>query len=412
MTGSFVGAMPAEDFLRKFMRYTRTMPAPPTEYDFSNMSGKDGELKMYPLFCEAINKSGICPGFKLVTVANDVDGNGIRLSPDLALLDKKLSFKKDSVYNDMQFWLEIKSSETADAFSDLKDPNSVEKNKGDSIATRGKLISYAAAVFSRQHRLHLFSVCICGHYARFFRWDRSGCIVSTQFDFHKQPYLLAYFFWCYSKLTCTERGFDSTVSPASEAEAKLLRDAMARYKTECEEQNRKNVTALRKPKDKESPWPAFRIQADFNGVIRKLIVGRPFWGSESPCGRATHGYTAYDTIAKRLVFLKDSWRTDNNHILAEGLMYTKLKGHNVPFLPVILAAGDVKINGKPQKTLTQNYANMRFRPKWLLPCSRLNTLIHYRVVQELAYPLVSVVSSKEAVQVMRDTVEGTSMSSD
>ena len=104
--------------------------------------------------------------------------------------------------------------------------------------------------------------------------------------------------------------------------------------------------------------------------------------------------------------MKDSWRIESTRILAEGAMYAKLKKCIVPFLPDILAAGDVRFNNKVQSTTTQRYANKLFPAEWQLPCSRLDTLIHYRIVQELAYPLVSAVSSKEVVQVIRDVVEG------
>ena len=194
--------------------------------------------------------------------------------------------------------------------------------------------------------------------------------------------------------------------PATRTEGRLLRKAVDQYEKECKAENRRNVTALRKPKDFEHSWPTYRVEVNTNGTSRELIIGRPFWDSDSPCGRATRGYMAYDTSEKRLVFLKDSWRTESTRILAEGVMYTKLKKLNVPFLPDLLAAGDVKFNNKVQKTVTQNYANKPFPPPWRWPCSRLDTLIHYRVVQELAFPLASAVSSKEVVQAMRDIVEG------
>lgn len=309
----------------------------------------------------------------------------------------------------MEFWMEVKAGEASDGFDNLKDANSVEKNKGDGSATRGQLISYAAAVLSRQHRLHLFSILICGTRARFFRWDRTGCTLSASFSLRDEPKWLAYFLWCYSKLTPVERGFDPTVKLASPSEAESLRKAVAKYKTDCEKQGRKNVTALREPKESEPEWPAYRIKVEVNRVgFRNFVIGRPFWGSDSATGRATRGYTAYDTVLKRLVFLKDSWRTDSSHILPEGEIYIKLKYYNVPFLPTVIAAGDVLVGGRPQKTITQRYANNKFPPAWRAPCSRLDTLIHYRVVQELAYPLISAVSSKEVVQALRDVVEGTS----
>lgn len=48
MTGSFVGAMPVETFLRTFMNYRAGMESTiPDTYNFSEISGVDGENAMY-----------------------------------------------------------------------------------------------------------------------------------------------------------------------------------------------------------------------------------------------------------------------------------------------------------------------------------------------------------------------------
>ena len=83
-----------------------------------------------------------------------------------------------------------------------------------------------------------------------------------------------------------------------------------------------------------------------------------------------------------------------------------MEDNAVPFIPTIFVADDVKIEGEEQKTLTQEYANTKDSPEWMMPCARLKTYVHYRVVQGLAYPLASAVSSKEAVQAIRDAIEG------
>ena len=353
-----------------------------------------------------INGSGLCPGFKTIILTNQVDEVDIPSRSSLAVLPDDTS-EDEYAYNHMDFWLEVQTGEAADPFSETNDLE-MEENNEDYARTRRELNSTAARVLSRQHRLHLFSIILCDHCARFMRWDRSGCLISERFDFHIHPELLGYFFWCYSKLSPMERGFDPTVQPATKAESRLLREAVAQYAQECDSRGRRNVTTLEESKGSEQPWTMYKVKVDFDGKSRALIIGRPFWDSGSPCGRATRGYLAYDMVEKRLVFLKDSWRTESTRILAEGMMYAKLKKRNVPFLPDVLAAVDIKLNNKIQKTVTQNYTNKPFPPPWLSPCSRLDTLIHYRVVQELAYPLASALSSKEAVQVIRDVVEGMS----
>ena len=329
---------------------------------------------------------------------HESDKPSVHPGPTIAVFSEDINGETAFEASKMDYLLDIKADRTVDPFFEKNDQDTiVEDNRA---KTSSQLISHAAAVFSQQHRLHLFSVLIHDHYARFARWDRSGCIISEQFDFHERPELLAYFFWCYAKLSPMERGFDPTVQPATSAEERLLRVALSQYEKECEAQRRRNVIALKKSEGSEQPWPAYKVEVDVNGKPHELVIGRPFWNSDSPYGRATRGYVAYDMAEKKLVFLKDSWRTDGARILPEGVMYAKLKKHNVPFLPDVLAAGDVKFNNKIQKTVTQNYTNKPFPPGWRSPCSRLDTLIHYRVVQELAYPLVSAVSSREVVQVI------------
>ena len=130
-------------------------------------------------------------------MANAVDAHGVRIRPDLASFRKgrkKQVLDPKKAFNLMDFWIEVKPKLSQDAFAHKDDFASLEKNKGESAKTRGQLISYAAAVMSRQHRTFLFSILICDHYARFFRWDRSGCIVSELFDLQEHPQYLAWFF--------------------------------------------------------------------------------------------------------------------------------------------------------------------------------------------------------------------------
>lgn len=51
-------------------------------------------------------------------------------------------------------------------------------------------IQNVADVFSRQNRMFVYSVSVRGTSARIFRWDRSGCVVTSSFDIHEEPDLL------------------------------------------------------------------------------------------------------------------------------------------------------------------------------------------------------------------------------
>ncbi|CAL1708927.1 unnamed protein product [Somion occarium] len=379
-------------------------PETSPEIDFSEMHSTGLEKYMYEALCNGINDSDVCPGFKLVNVASSADKNDIRLRPDLALVPSNVEDLMD--YTIMEFFVETKLSDLADPFSDNQDTtldHTSEKMTGDHAETLEQMISYATALLSRQHRIFAFSIALYGQYARFFRWDRAGCIVSDLFNFLEEPDILADFFWRYAHLTREGRGFDPTVVPASTAEAKLFSDALSRY---IQESKPRDVSYLQPKPDATYPISKMRVPTP-NGIW-ELIVGKPFWDADSP-GQSTRAYAAYDMVEKKIVFAKDSWRDENEDILSEAEIYETLKQSNVPFLPEIIAAGDVYMKAKEkvhQKTLTQRWSvNNGKTPIWQLPCAELRTLVHCRVVQELAYPLMSALSSKEVVQAIRDAIE-------
>ncbi|CAL1708939.1 unnamed protein product [Somion occarium] len=378
--------MPPRGFLEAFMRLKilrKLNPEDLPEVDFSEIPLKKLEVEMYQPLCDAINDSGVCSGFKLIDVSSSVDGNGIPLRPDLAFVPTDAEDLMD--YTVMECFVEAKLHDLADPFYGNTLNNTIEKMVGESAETRGQTISYAAALLSRQHRTFAFSILV--------------------FDYVEEPDILLEFFWCYARLTREERGFDPTVVPASAAEAKLLSDALSQY---IKESQPRNVSYLQPKPDSTYPFSKMLVPTP-NGT-RELIIGKPFWDADSPCGRATRAYAAYDMVEKKVVFAKDSWRDEDKDILSEAVIYDTLQKSNVPFLPEVIAAGDVymrvKKKKKFQRTLTQSWAVRSGKAvMWRLPCAELRTLVHCRVVQQLAYPLTSARSSKEAVQAIRDALE-------
>ncbi|CAL1708971.1 unnamed protein product [Somion occarium] len=406
MAGLFVGTMPPRDFLVDFLKMKSLEKLKTSlEVDLSGVPFKKVEKDMYEPLCNAINNSGICNGFKLVDVSSSVDKDDIRLRPALALVPSSAEDLMD--YTIMEFFVEAKLSDLADPFYDNQDTcldDTTENMTGESVETREQIIDYTTALLSRQHRRFAFSIVICGQYARFLRWDRAGCIVSDIFDYLEDPDILLDFFWCYARLTREERGFDPTVVPASAAESKLFSDALSRY---IEESKPRDVSYLQPSPD--STYRISKMHIPMVKGIRELIVGKPFWDADSP-SRTTRAYAAYDMVEEKIVFAKDSWRDEDDGVLSEAEIYDTLKRNNVPFLPEVIAAGDVYVKAKKkkvyQRTLTQKWSTANSKPTlWCLPGASLRALVHCRVVQELAYPLMSALSSKEVVQAVRDAIE-------
>ncbi|EPQ50667.1 hypothetical protein GLOTRDRAFT_13625, partial [Gloeophyllum trabeum ATCC 11539] len=60
---------------------------------------------------------------------------------------------------------------------------------------RGQIINYAAEIFARQHRTHVFSLIILGEYVRLVRWDRSGAVFTERIPYVDEPQHLSEFLW-------------------------------------------------------------------------------------------------------------------------------------------------------------------------------------------------------------------------
>ncbi|KAG7442400.1 uncharacterized protein BT62DRAFT_905846, partial [Guyanagaster necrorhizus] len=69
------------------------------------------------------------------------------------------------------------------------DSNSIE-----GMETPGQIASYPGATMMLQYRSHLFTILICGQFARFIRWDRTRAIVSMSFDYTNDPDLVSDFY--------------------------------------------------------------------------------------------------------------------------------------------------------------------------------------------------------------------------
>ncbi|TFY51767.1 hypothetical protein EVJ58_g10393 [Rhodofomes roseus] len=178
-------------------------------------------------------------------------------------------------------------------------------------------------ILRQQFLLHFFTIFICLDHIWLLRWDRAGLVVSEPFNFAEEPQHLYTFFYRFASMDDVQRGRDPTVVPASEAEVKVMRSIdqfdSAWHKT----QYTATMTA---------GWPIYKVLIPEEDVIstaelsegrkdradselsegreRGFLVGKPYFMSDSPTGRGTRGYIAYDVAEHRLVFLKEYWRLD------------------------------------------------------------------------------------------------------
>ncbi|EPS95907.1 hypothetical protein FOMPIDRAFT_100056 [Fomitopsis schrenkii] len=292
----------------------------------------------------------------------------------------------------------------------------------------GQIAEYVAKAFRRQHRLHFFTLYVFAGQARIIRWDHAGAIISTPFDFAQDPALLYQVIWRYASMTRVQRGYDPSAVLATKEEIEEMRAfqckpheswlARARdnaldkpgwpvYKVIMPVKSLVEVQKLTPitddiPRDEESDIEAMKERSAVANEL-SFVVGRCYFASSSPTGRCTKGYIAYDICGRRLVFLKDYWRSyvDEDTSSSEGYMLVFLRTKNVPNVPTPLAYEDVGIHeGACQETYTQ-----RLLAKHEGTGRRPTVQRHYRlVVKEIGRPLEDHGTPKELARGVYDAI--------
>lgn len=309
------------------------------------------------------------------------------LKPDIGVYHTSRTPSRITDFSTMEFWVEFKYNADHDAFRDTAKPNETpdgsdefshfEHNSQQSRLTRGQIASYAAAQLGTQFRTHIFSLLICGSFARFIRWDRASAIVSKRFDYVVDGHYLAEFISRYSSQN--HGGVDASVSPATSHETDLATEHFA-YQA-------KEYLKLMVPRGSDSNLPG------------SYLIPCPQYLSRSPFGRATRSFFAYDIVNKKRVFLKDYWRVDEPGMEKEGDIYAELKKHGVRHIPSFDCGGDVYHHHTLAHTLTQNSWGRR---RTGIPCYK-----HYRMVLSSVFrDLLSFQSSWEYVKAVADAMEG------
>ncbi|EPS95080.1 hypothetical protein FOMPIDRAFT_1133186, partial [Fomitopsis schrenkii] len=258
---------------------------------------------------------------------------------------------------------------------------------------------YVLEVFKRQHRLHLLTLYVFAGQARIIRWDRAGAIISTPFDFEKDPALLYRVIWRYAAMTRVQRGHDPSAVLATKDEIEEMRAF------QCKPHESRLARARDNALDKPG-WPVYKVTMSRAAAANEIyfVVGRCYFASNCATGRCTKGYIAYDVCGRRLVFLKDCWRSyvDDESTPSEGFMLDYLRRKNVPNVPTPLAYEDVGIHeGACQETYTQHLLATHEETGRRPIVQR-----HYRlVVREIGRPLEDHRTPKELAGGIYDAIQ-------
>lgn len=223
------------------------------------------------------------------------------------------------------------------AFEDLRIQYRVERAFGQHIA-------YALEIQARQHRLSVLSISLCGSRARFFRWDRSGFVVSRSFDVREEPEILCEFIARFACASDKERGHDQSVEMATAEEEATFHDVVT-----CHVGDQLGVTGDSLADAVKEHYQVGRVMAmqvfvntsggsNTDVVVERYLVSRPVTSPSTLGSRATRGYWAVQASTKRLVFLKDTWRLD---LESEGDVIAGLHAAGVRNVPLLVAHGDV-----------------------------------------------------------------------
>ncbi|KAI1791953.1 hypothetical protein LXA43DRAFT_369093 [Ganoderma leucocontextum] len=299
----------------------------------------------------------------------------------------------------LELLIEVKWDPKAAPFSSRYTPRSPFLPTGrERCLSRGQLAEYAVEMFHRQHRQFLFVIHFMCDCARFLRFDRSGAVVSEEFDYVAHPEVIGTFLSRLSGMGRAERGHDPTATLASESEAATFRELHTRFHVD-------SATARGLRSAVAEGWPIFKLTVDapFSSdgapvrrgatpTQRQFLVGKPASQSPSLVGKGAKGFVAYDLTTDTVVFIKDSWRLDSRDVQSEYEIYLQLreKATGELYVPTLLGGGDVSFDGQRQRAQCCVESDEDVRP---------GPLVHCRLVfKEICRPLEDFTNSFELVK--------------
>ncbi|KAF9484763.1 hypothetical protein BDN70DRAFT_872007 [Pholiota conissans] len=269
-----------------------------------------------------------------------------------------------------------------------------------------ELHSTATEVFSRQLRNFLFTLLMTPNEARFFRWDHAGVVMSASFDYRKDPGMLCRFLWQFGNASDAQRGWDAGVVRASAKEEALFKDRIELHVRSQLVDDFKDIEGEYKRHYEANNVVKLPVRhTTQDGVVDEnfFLVSRPVARPRSMASRSTRGYWAMDLKTKEIVFLKDTWRTNNEDMEVEGDVLRSIEGvPNVPTLVCYGDVGDASSFDHAYITQTDRYRTAEWNAHRPV-ISKLTSRIHYRqVTKEAGYPLTNLAGSGELLRAVRD----------
>ncbi|KAI0073755.1 hypothetical protein K474DRAFT_1774508 [Panus rudis PR-1116 ss-1] len=424
ITERLAGPMPPQLFLETFLESddpTTLSPLPRVSRKiFSSIKPCSSRQCIEETLAHAITIHGFCPNFSFEIRPEKYDRNLSRnLRPRLCLFSPDTDVGND--WQSMEFFVVVNDNESVDPFAHaLTSPAKSPQGGHDAACQTAleELESYFVAQLSRQHRRWIIALYVIGQRVRFLRIDRAGLVVTAEFNYVRGPRTLIEFFWRYSYLSPSERGFDATVTVATALERRLLSSAVIEFDMSAGLGKTRPYPNIQHTLSKD--YPAYKIEVTdkVSSLKTQYIVRKPCFDIKSPFGRTTRGYVALKLdgnefeelpatptmLSEKLVFLKDCWRHYSPGVRSERGICQDLAELGISHIPHIISGGDVYTEKHAQHTLTQKIFNVKGL-RWIQSPKSLSMYVHHRVVQKLAFPLHTVRTAKEMVQVLRDALQ-------
>ena len=278
---------------------------------------------------------------KFVDTSGDKDKNclidGHFCKPDIAAYNPGDTKRGKTDFSRIEVAIEVKPNKSYDPFVDVAPLDEypapgnaarVEADTSNGMDTLGQITTYATAHMAQQLRPWVFSVVICGNYARLVRWDRSGAVFTSRFNYKTSDHLKK-FFTRYGDLDKGPRGVDTTITILDDEDQRVVAA-------------KKGIGFI----VRSGLWqPRFyEFQLDPH---RKVVGYSPSLSTASLVGRATQPFIVWDSVDQKRRFLKDTWRIDAIET-REGDVYQLLRSKQVPNIASVIWHGDVG----EQQTLT------------------------------------------------------------
>ncbi|KDQ29963.1 hypothetical protein PLEOSDRAFT_165648 [Pleurotus ostreatus PC15] len=281
-------------------------------------------------------------------------------------------------------------------------------------STRGQIASYAGVTMAMQFRSHLFSVLVCGRYARFIRWDRSCAIVTRRFDYTTHPLIIFDFYKRFAQLDDIQRGLYPNLRALSRPAGMKAVEMMRKYATSYF--TGEHADFYKKESDpKQLPLLSLVFGEDTYVVPAPCFDGAMY----SPFGRCTRNRAVVllkeRKIAKEakdgtcgedgeILYLKEYWREESTFTKKESEVYKILEAAKVTFVAKMHAGGDLMAGDEAIATIGHEW---KLKP-WVQKPSKLrirHLVAHFIVLSTLGRNLATFKTARQLVTCIADAMD-------